>query len=301
MLPRSQKALFVTAIRRLLRPVVRQLIAYGVTFPAFARLTRELYVEVAEQQFALPFKRQTDSRIALMTGLNRKEVARLRARVSKSARKHDEVALEDTIVTHAIGRWMAGPPYATPDGHPRRLRYESAPTRDASFARLVRELAIDLPVRAVLDELLRVGAVELLPDGDVLLRHQAHVPLTDAEGKFALLGSDPAELFATIVHNIEHADSPRLQRKIVYDNIGADALADLRAEASRAGEDFVRRANALLASYDRDRHPEAPAGTRSRVVLGAYYFEEPTTAAANTGADVAKHAPRPPGRIRRPR
>ncbi|HUI25695.1 MAG TPA: DUF6502 family protein [Candidatus Kryptonia bacterium] len=302
MLPRSQKALFLAAIRRLLRPVVRQLIAYGVTFPALTRLLKEVYVEVAEQQFALPFKRQTDSRIALMTGLNRKEVAQLRA-TTKSARTREEVALEDTIVTHAIGRWMAGPPYAAPDGHPRRLRYESPNPRDATFARLVRELAIDLPVRAVLDELLRVGAVELLPDGDVVLQREVHVPLTDAEAKFALLGSDPAEVFASIVHNIERADAPWLQRKVVYDNIGSDALADLREEARRVGEEFVRRANALLASYDRDRRPDAPAGTRSRVVLGAYYFEEPAakSTAPPAAQETTKHTPRPPGRIRRSR
>lgn len=304
MLPRSQRALFLAAIRRLLRPAVRQLIAYGVTFPAFAQLMKETYVEVAEQQFALPFKRQTDSRVALMTGLNRKEIAHLREHVTKPDRARDEAALEETVVTHAIGRWMAGPPYATPDGHPRQLRYESDKVREPTFTRLVKELAIDLPVRAVLDELLHVGAVELLPNGDVVLRREAHVPLADAEGKFALLGSDPAELLSTIVHNIEHPDAPRLQRKVVYDNIGADALAQLRAEARRIGGEFVRRANSLLASYDRDRNPEAPDGTRSRVVLGTYYFEEPTAAPAAPASGTEEGSagtPRPPGRIRRSR
>ena len=101
---------------------------------------------------------------------------------------------------------------------------------------------------------------------------------TTSEGKFALLGSDPAELFSTIVHNIEHADAPWLQRKVAYDNIGAEALPALQDETRQAGLDFVRRANALLASYDRDRHPDAPGGARSRVVVGVYYFEEPVAA-----------------------
>ena len=206
MLPAALKQQFVEAIRRLLRPIVRQLITYGVSYPAFNRLVREVYVEVAEQHFALPFKRQTDSRVALVTGINRKEIAQVRERIAVVDRP---LEVEDTAVTHVIGRWMAGPPYASRDGEPRRLPYEAAGARVASFARLVRELGIDVPVRSVLDELLRVGAVELLSDGDVVLRREVFIPPGGAEGKLTLLGSDPGELFTTIVHNIE---APRARR-----------------------------------------------------------------------------------------
>jgi Family of unknown function (DUF6502) len=300
MLTRPLKEQFVTAIRRLLRPIVRQLIAYGVTYPAFNRIVRELYIEVADQQFALPFKRQTDSRVSLVTGINRKEVSQLRRRrkAAKAAAQVESVEVEDTIMTHIIGRWMAGPPYADAAGHPLQLPYE-APPRSASFARLVREIGADVPVRSVLDELLHVGVVELLPDGDVCLRLEAHIPAADAEGKLALLGSDPAEVFSTIIHNIERPDAARLQRKVVYDNIGADALPALSAAAREIGEEFIRRANALLASYDRDRNPDAPGGRRARVVLGAYYFEDEAAPSAPTRTTA--DTPKPPGRIRRSR
>jgi hypothetical protein len=293
MLPAPLKEQFVTAIRRMLRPVVRQLIAYGVSYPAFDRIVKHVFVEVAEHDFALPFKRQTDSRITLVTGLNRKEVPALRERTGERS-----VEVEHTVTTHVIGRWMTGPPYADATGRPHPLPYSSDRARTASFARLVRDLTVDVPVRSVLDELLRVGAVELLSNGDVVLRREAHVPAGDAEGKLTLLGTDPAEVFATIIHNIEHPETPHLQRKVVYDNIGAEALAELRAEARRAGEEFVRRANTLLASYDRDRHPKAPGGARTRVVLGTYYFEEP---AAPAEAREENKPSRPPGRIRRSR
>ena len=296
MLAAGLKTQFVEAIRRLLRPMIRQLITYGVSYPAFNRLVREVYVEVAEQHFALPFKRQTDSRVALVTGINRKEIAQLRERIAVDDRPLD---VEDTAVTHVIGRWMAGPPYANRDGQPRRLPYEAAGARVASFARLVRDLGVDVPVRSVLDELLHVGAVELLSDGDVVLRREVFIPPSGAEGKLTLLGSDPAELFTTIVHNIESPERPRLQRKVVYDNVGADALPELHAAARTLGEDFVRRANALLASYDRDRNPHAPGGNRTRVALSTYYFEEDVTPPPLPRA--AADRPKPPGRIRRSR
>ena len=294
MLPRALKGRFADAIQRMLRPVVRQLIDYGISFPALSEMIKAVYVDVAEKEFSLPFKRQTDSRLALVTGLNRKEIARLRRR-KKSARQPVEV--EDTIVTHVIGRWMAGPPYGDRNGKPHRLPYESEDAKVASFARLVRSLAVDIPVRSVLDELLRQGIVELLPDGAVRLQREAHIPAENLEAKLTLLGSDPAELFATIMHNIEHPDAPRLQRKVVYDNIGSNALAELRAAACAAGEDFIRHANTLLASYDRDRNAAAPGGKRTRVVLGTYYFDEET--APSEPPEDADEPLRPPGRIRR--
>ena len=295
MLPRALKGHFTTAIHRMLRAVVRHLIAQGVTHPALTQMLKEIYLDIAEAEFALPFKRQTDSRLALITGLNRKEISRLRRQRKPQMAI---VAVEDSLVTHVIGRWMAGPPYAASDGTPHRLPYESNRPNVASFARLVRDLRVDIPVRSVLDELLRVEVVALLPDGDVELRREAHIPSEDAAGKLTLLGTDPAELFCTIMHNVEHPDAPRLQRKVVYDNIGADGLAEIRATARRRGEEFIRNTNTLLAAHDRDRNPQAPGGQRMRVVLGTYYFEEE---AAPTAAAAPAKRIRPPGRIRRSR
>src|SRR5207244_5120185 len=129
------------------------------------------------------------------------------------------------------------------DGTPLRLPYESADAHTVSFARLVRALGVDIPVRAVLDELLRLRAAELLADGDVVLRTEAHIPVENLEAKLTLLGSDPAELFSTITHNVEHPEAPRLQRKVIYDNIGSDGLDELRAKARGVGERFIRQAN----------------------------------------------------------
>ncbi len=294
MISKTVKEHFVASVRRVMRPIVRQAIAYGVSYSAFARLVKGTYVEVADDEFALPFKRQTDSRLALLTGISRKDVATLRDR-----RKADTVApdIEDSVATHAVGLWMAGPPYATPGGKPRRLHYESSDVANPTFSSLVRTLGGDIPVRAILDEMIRLGSVVLHSNGEVQLVREAHIPTAGLEGKLRLLGSDPAELYDTITHNIEDDSTPWLQRKVVYDNIGSDALESLREESREAGEDFIRRANALVASYDRDRDENAPGGKRSRVVVGAYYYEQVT----NDDEQPVK-TPKvggPPGRIKK--
>ncbi len=289
------KSRIVAALRQAMRPIVRMAIASGISYSLLSRVLKRLYVDVAEQDFALPFKRQTDSRVALLTGISRKDVSGLRRRGEEEVVALPEV--EDSVATHAVGRWMAGPPFASPDGTPRRLRYESDDPKQATFSALVRQLSIDIPVRAVLDELIRLGSVELAADGEVELVRQAHVPAADAEGKLALLGSDPAELFSTIAHNLDGDAEPWLQRKVVYDNIGSEALHTLREESRRAGEEFVRKANALVSSFDRDRHHDAPGGHRSRVSIGVYYFEDVALPADTHEGRRRKDGP--PGRIQK--
>jgi Family of unknown function (DUF6502) len=293
MKPRIPRDKIAAALLRLLRPVVRQLLSWGIPYPVFDQIVRSVFVEVAEADFALPHKRQTDSRVSLITGIHRKEIARLR-RLSRG-RPARQPPLEENVVTRVIGRWMASPPFAARHGRARALPYESRRPREASFARLVAETGFDGPVRSVLDEMLRLGAVELRPGSEVVLVREAHVPSADLGGKLEILASDPGELFRTIVHNIEEPATPWLQRKVVYDNVGADGLPEIRAAARREGEALIRRANPLLAVHDRDRNADAPGGRRSRVVLATYYFEEPV-APANSGTS-SHSSPRIPGRI----
>jgi histone H3/H4 len=298
MLTQPLKERFAAAIRRLLRPIVRQLVTYGISYPTLDQIVRELFVEVAEDDFALSYKRQTDSRVALVTGINRKEISRLR-RLRRGAARPIEI--EDTAVTRVVGRWMGGPPYSDTRGRPHPLPYEAPKASIPTFARLVRDRGIDVPVRSVLDELLREGIAELRPDGSVVLRQQAHTP-EGLEGKLTLLGSDPAELFETIVHNVERPTEPWLQRKVVYDNVGSDALGALRRAAREAGEEFLRRANLLLARHDRDRNPQAPGGDRCRVVLGTYYHEESRHPISDASRERPAKPPKtPPGRITKSR
>jgi hypothetical protein len=58
----------VAAVRRILAPMVRVLIHFGVTFPSLSVLLKGVYVEQAERHFRLSGKAMTDSRVTLLTG-----------------------------------------------------------------------------------------------------------------------------------------------------------------------------------------------------------------------------------------
>jgi len=163
--PLAVKEALLDALRAVLRPLVRLLIARGVTYPACNGVLKEVYLEVARRHFGLSFKQQTDSRIALVTGITRKEIGQLRR--GQAPPPAARAGLDETLATRAVARWRAGPPYASDAGAPHLLAYESS--ERVGFVDLAAELGGDIPPRAVLDELLRRGAVTLTPRGQVRL------------------------------------------------------------------------------------------------------------------------------------
>ena len=91
-----------------------------------------------------------------------------------------------------------------------------------------------------------------------------------------MLGDDAADLIDAIAHNIEQPGTEAfLQRKVFYDNVGADALPELRATVRRLGGEFAQSVNQVLGAADRDRNPAAPGGARTRAVVVVYYFDAP--------------------------
>ena len=65
------------AIERVLRPLFRILLRNNMSFKAFLDIAKRAYVEVADSEFGIPGKKQSVSRVALLSGLTRKEVQRL--------------------------------------------------------------------------------------------------------------------------------------------------------------------------------------------------------------------------------
>lgn len=270
----SPATAMVGAVRRILRPLVRHLIRHGVTFPAVSGLLKRVFVEVAEEEGKLPRRKLSDSRIALITGIPRKEVARLR--------EEDEpakaVPLDAHFATRLLGRWTADPAFLTPDGEPQILPFEQIDD-GPSFSDLVKQVGQDIPARAVLDELVRVGAVAVSRARDVSLLTRRYVPSGGTVEKIDMLGTDVAELVATIGHNIvAPRDDAFLQQKIEFDNVGSRGVPILRRRLRELGDAFLNKVEQLMVLYDRDRNPSAPGGARTRVVMGAYYFQEETPA-----------------------
>lgn len=258
-----------SALVRLLRPLVRLLLRHGLPYAAFDRVARRLYVDVALHEFGIPGKKPSIARASILTGLTRKQVQQ---RLAEPIAPADGGQARYNRAARVLTAWLRDTDFADARGRPRALDVEGA----AGFGELVRRHSGDMPARAVLDELLRVGAVRRRADGRVELLARAYVPQRSAADQLYILGHDVADLIATIDHNLQRgdADEARFQRKVMYHAIPAAALPAFRRVAATQAQTLLERLDRWLASRDADPAAD-PRSARARVGLGIYQFEEP--------------------------
>ena len=65
------------ALETLLIPVVRIALKRGLAFGRFSELVKRAYVAAARRDFMVPNRRLSVSRVAVLTGMTRKEASRL--------------------------------------------------------------------------------------------------------------------------------------------------------------------------------------------------------------------------------
>jgi uncharacterized protein DUF6502 len=272
------------AVAEILRPLVKRLLAGGIPFGRLEAVLRGLFIEVAATDLALPGRRQTDSRVSLLTGINRKEIRRIRS-AKKGMSPPSSFGMN--YATSLISRWATDRQTTDGRGRPRQLRYQAA--RGPSFMKLARSVTADLAPRVLLDELVRSGAVEIHQGDRIVLKSDTYVPRLHSVEKLRILAEDPPELIETILRNIlGESRELLLQRKVYYDNLGSDAAKRIRNQMRREGERFLRRVNRILAKHDRDRNPKAAGGARHYAGVGVYFFE--------AAADRVTTSPPPPRR-----
>lgn len=252
-----------TPLARMLRPLVRLLIKSGMTFPALCDLLRELYVNIAEHEFALPEKPQTDSRVSLLTGVHRKEVARLRGAGAPVA----EIPTAVSRASRVLALWLGSPEFSDSHGAPLPL-YRSNEEGKPSFEQLVASVTRDVRPRAVLDEWLDRKLVVLDEDGRIALLASALTPAAGDEQLY-YFGRNLHDHIAAAVANVTAEAPPFLERAVHYDGLSAASAAALVA--------FSReQANQLLLTANREAVAicDADGGGDKRWILGVYVYSE---------------------------
>ena len=258
------------ATLRILRPLVRVLLRNGISYGTFADLAKWVYVDVATQDFGIPGRKQTVSRVSVLTGLSRKEVSRV-----QDLARPDDTAEEERYnrAARVIGGWLLDPAYQTESAQPRDLEFEDA---EASFANLAKKYSGDVPARAILDELLRVGNVERLENEKIRLISHAYIPQASEIDKLYILGADTSALISTIDHNLNpEIERKYFQRKVRYDNLPNEVLPEFRALSAEKAQQLLEEFNEWLAKRDRDINPSVNGTGRNMAGIGIYYFENP--------------------------
>ena len=261
---------FVVALRRVLRPLVRLMLARGVTYPYLSDLLKALFVEVADKDFRIAAKPPTDSRVSLVSGVHRKEVNRLRQEMAS------EVEIVPSVVSlgaQLMAVWVGTPRYLDENSQPLALARFASEGGDLSFEALVASVNSDIRSRVVLDEWLRLGLVRFDAQRRVYLNVQAFVPAEGFEEKAFYFGHNLHDHAAAAAHNLMGAGTPFFERSVHYDALSASAVDTLAAQSSQLGMKALLELNkSAIALEKADATSTVP---RQRMTFGIYFYAEP--------------------------
>ncbi len=251
-------------LNRLLRPLVRLLIRCGITFPAVSDTLRELYVNVAEHDFVLPGKPQTDSRVSLLTGIHRKEVARLRG----AGAPVSVVPVAVSRTSRIVARWLSAPEFTGADGRPLPLA-RTAEANQASFEALVMSVTRDVRPRAVLDEWLDRRLVAVDGEGRVVLTETAFVPASGSDQQLYYFGRNLHDHVAAAVANVLGDRPTFMERAVHYDGLSAELAIRLEQRSRALAMEALRTLN-----KEADAACETDPGGPWRWNFGVYVYRE---------------------------
>jgi hypothetical protein len=216
------------------------------------------------------------SKVSVMTGLHRSEVARLLSGEQTQRKPHD-------ILNRVIGLWASSKRYRTSEGKPRDLTFEGL---DSEFASLVAGVSKEVTHYPILFELERVGAISYVGNL-VRLIVQEYTPQEDIQYGLELLSADSADLTAAVESNLsKRFPEQSLHLRTSFDNIDPKDLPGIRRWILQRGAEFQATMRDYLAKYDRDasmeesgKDPEfsegRDSGERARVTVTSFSYAEP--------------------------
>lgn len=260
----------LTALQRVLKPLIRLALAQGVNYPMLLETLKTVFVQVAEEDFKLEKRDQTDSRISLLTGLHRKDVHRLRDQ-PQNAQNQSILA---TLGSQLVGLWISDPNFVDPDGNPKPLPRLASVGGDCSFERLVARVSKDIRARPVLDEWLRVGVVHIDDNDCVCLNSEAFVPRAGFEEKLYFFQQNIHDHVAATAHNLMNITPPMLERCVYYDALTPAAINELKVLAETQGMIALKTVNKRAIELQSELADTSEADQRFTFAVYFYHAKE---------------------------
>lgn len=265
----NKQLLIANALKRVFRPFVKLMLANNLTYTFAIDVLKALFVEVADAEFAINNKRQTDSRISLMSGVHRKDVRRLR-----DLKPNVEDVMPDNVSLGAqiIALWNANEKYLNVDGMPKPLARFAAANAEASFEGLVRSVSTDIHPRAVLDEWLRLGIANLDAENFVHLTTDMFIAQEGFEEKVYYFAHNLHDHAQAAAANVLGQQASYLERCVHYDTLTTESIEQIAEMSKKLGMKNLRDINKVadtLAVKDKD-----DASATMRMTYGIYFYHE---------------------------
>jgi hypothetical protein len=213
----SIKQTLLRAYRVLMGPLVRILLRQGISYAEFSEVVKAVYVEVALKDFKVAGRRTTRTRLAVVTGLTRKEVKRV---IDEALKEKYESKTKYNRLGRVLVGWHTDTDFTGPYGMPLELQYETNNPGEPTFSELVRRHSGDMSPRSILDELIRVGAVRETDAGWFRVLRREYIPEALGQHNFERTGVVVRNFVNTVDYNMTKPapGKGRFERNVMADD-----------------------------------------------------------------------------------
>jgi hypothetical protein len=255
------------ALLQLFEPLIGFVLDSGLSTLELHSVLREAAVRtVAARQMDVA-RRVNISGIAASTGIPRGEISRILKSNEDSSRQFTDRRQQTT--NRILSVWHQDPKFTTPAGKPADLRIYG---KAATFEALVRKYGRGIPTRAMLDELTRAGAVEVLSSRLVRVKTLVAVDRGVTPRVIRSFGERATELLSTMLQNMRNPDSPQFIASISEATVPT-VLPLIRKELAIKGADFLADIHDFLIRDTTDETTKRRPSRSSRVSVTIYYHE----------------------------
>ncbi len=245
-----------------MRPIVRFLLRHGVTWDEFSEISKDIYVDVARQEYGIQGRPTNNSRVAMMTGLSRREVAHVRDRLLD---EHDSLMQRrGNRISQVLTGWHVDDEFTDDSGQPKDL---PATGPSASLSKLLKRYAGDLPHGAIRKEMLQFGLIEETENGHLRVLKRDYVYTTldpDMVRQMSIALHDHA---STLDHNLNSARKTPARFERLADNarVSARSAKTFVKLVEDRGVDFLDEMDTWLSGHEVD---ESKSSSNREVRLG---------------------------------
>jgi uncharacterized protein DUF6502 len=291
----------IVALKRVVNPLVDLIFDAGITVREFSQLVRDSAVRNATRRVTKQTGRDSKSRVAIITGLPRSEVARIL--------RSDDISLGKRLGQHPVRKvlaaWFDNPRFLDATGDPAILPIFG---KRRSFEQLVTKHSGGIPVRAMLDELTRIEAVERLSDQRI--KAISRVPILSGltSNAIAVIGERAGDLLETLTSNLKRTSKPLFEGTALLEEIDLDSASLIRREIAEQGASFISSANSLLSRSRIRPRSVGKSPTKYRLGVTVYYFQDNVEAPKKASIEARygrrenlRRKSRPPGQNRKMR
>lgn len=270
----DKKGLLRQAAQALLGPFIRLLVHNGVTYREFCDLTKEVYFKAGLSVLQAQNRKTTESHLALLTGLHRKDVSVFMKQASESVRP--EKKSHQSFCSGVIAEWISNPVYSDEAGLAIALPYAPPETRDGlSFTGLVESVSTDIRPKAVLQEMLRLGLVDEDPlRGIITLKKDAFVPSKSFEDQIGFFNKNVGDHVAAAVSNIESEEPRFFERSAFNTGLSAEDVVILKEFIRSDGMAFLKKIYRQSENLVQKHSNQSEFVEAHRITCGVYFYTE---------------------------